>query len=187
MTINDFINNISPLPKSSEDLLLTAFREMRFHKGYHIMQEDSKTYKAYVIKEGIAHAYAMKNGKAATFWIGQEGDIIYPGQTLHFHIGEYGTVELLEDCVLYELDLSKLNEMYLTDINLVNWGRLAAEKACIILEKRILARQFQTTQERYEELLREFPGIVRRVPLHIVASYLNTSQENLSRIRKKIR
>lgn len=187
MTVNDFINQISPLPKSSEELFLTAFKEMRFPKGWCIMQEHSKTYNAYVIKEGVAHAYAMKNGKAATFWIGQEGDIIYPAQTLHFHSGEYGTVELLEDSVLYELNLAKLNDMYRTDINLVNWGRLAAEKACINLEKRILARQFQTTLERYEELLREFPGIVRRVPLHIIASYLNTSQENLSRIRKKIR
>lgn len=106
---------------------------------------------------------------------------------MHFNSGEYGTVELLEDCTLYELDLAKFNEMYLVDINLANWGRLAAEKACVTLEKSILSRQFQTTLERYEELLKEFPAIVRRVPLHIIASYLNTSQENLSRIRRKIR
>lgn len=187
MTLNDYINRISQLPISSEDLLLTVFREIRFPKGYRILQEHSKTYKAYVIKEGIAHAFAMKNGKSATFWIGYEGDVIYPGQSLHFHSGEYGTVELLEDCVLYEVDLIKLNELYIKDINIANWGRLAAEKTCVTFERNMLSRQFKTTLERYEELLREFPEIVRRVPLHVIASYLNTSQENLSRIRRKIK
>lgn len=187
MTINDYINRISTLPISSEHLLLTVFREIRLPKGYHILQEHSKTYKAYVIKEGIAHAYSMKNGKAATFWIGYEGDVIYPGQSLHFHSGEYGSVELLEDCVLYEVDLVKLNELYLKDINLANWGRLAAEKTCVAFEKNTLSRQFKNTLERYEELLKEYPGIIQRVPLNIIASYLNTSQENLSRIRRKIK
>lgn len=187
MTIKDYINRIGPLPTCSEELLLTAFREIRFPKGHRILQEHRKTYKAYLIKEGLAHAYAMKDGKAATFWIGQEGDVIYPGPSLHFQSGEYGTVELLEDCVLYELDLTKLNEMYHSDINLANWGRMAAEKTCITIEKSILSRQFKTTLEIYEELLRDYPGIVRRGPLHVIASYLNTSQENLSRIRRKIR
>lgn len=187
MTINNYIDQIGSLPLSSKDLLLTAIREISLPKGSCILQEHSKTYKAYIIKEGIAHAYAMKDGKAATFWIGQEGDVIYPGQSLHFHSGEYGTVELLENSILYELNLTKLYELYISDNHLANWGRLAAEKACITLEKSILSRQFRNTRERYEELLRVYPEIVRRVPLNIIASYLNTSQENLSRIRRKIK
>lgn len=187
MTINDYINRIGSLPISSRGLLLTAVREISLPKGSRIMQEHRKTFKAYVIKSGIAHSFSIKDGKSATFWIGHEGDVIYPGQSLHFNRGEYGTVELLEDSILYEIDLVKLNELYLTDIYLANWGRLAAEKACISFERNFLTRQFQTTLERYEELLREYPGIVKRVPLNVIASYLNTSQENLSRIRRKIR
>lgn len=187
MKLSDYINSIGSLPIASERLLLTAFREIRQPKGECLLYEHSKVYKAYVIKEGIAHAYAVQNGKSITFWIGMEGDTIYPGQTMYYHDGEYGTVELLEDSVLYELDLTKLKDLYMKDIHLANWGRLAAEKECIALEKTIISRQFKTTLERYDELLREFPGIVRRVPLHIIASYLNTSQENLSRIRRKIR
>ncbi len=187
MKLSDYIDSIGPLSIASKALLYTAFREIRQPKGSCLLCEHRKTYKAFVIKEGIAHAYAVRDGKPVTFWIGKEGDTIYPGQTMHYHGGEYGTVELLEDSVLYELDLAKLNELYIQDIQLANWGRLAAEKECIVLEKTILSRQFKTTLERYDELLREFPGIVRRVPLYIIASYLNTSQENLSRIRRKIR
>lgn len=186
MELKDFINSIRALPKTSEDLLLTAFETVRLPKGYCPLHEHKRSNKAFVIKEGIAHAFAFKKGKAATFWIGQEGDVIYPGQSL-FHGREYGTVELLEDCVLYELDLNKLLRMYQKDVYLANWGRVATEKVCIALEKSILSRQFRTTLERYKELLAEYPGIIKRVPLHIIASYLNTSQENLSRIRRNIR
>lgn len=187
MIVNEYIRRIAPLPKSSEEQLLTVFREISFPKGYNILEENSKSYKAYLIKEGIAHAYAIKNGKSATFWIGYEGDVIYPGQSLHFNRGEYGSVELLEDSDLYEIDLIKLNELYFKDINIANWGRLAAEKTCVRFEVNTLSRQFKTTLERYEELLKEYPGILQRVPLNIIASYLNTSQENLSRIRRKIK
>lgn len=187
MKLIEYINQIGALPTSSEQRLKAVFRRMCCPKGHYLLREHRKGDKAYLITEGIAHAFALKDGKSATFWIGHEGDVIYPGQSLHYNAGEYGTVELLEDCVLYEIDLKELNALYQEDINLANWGRLAAEKECVALEKSILSRQFKTTLERYEELLKEYPGIIRRVPLNIVASYLNTSQENLSRIRRKIR
>ncbi|MGM9844882.1 MAG: Crp/Fnr family transcriptional regulator [Muribaculaceae bacterium] len=187
MELREYINSVGPMPIASQELLETAFREVSRPKGSCLMYEYSKSYKAYVIKRGLAHAYAMKNGKAVTFWIGKDGDVVYPGQTMYYRGGEYGTVELLEDCDLYELDLSELSELYRRDIHLANWGRRAAERECIALERIILSRQFKTSFERYEELLSSFPEIVRRVPLHIIASYLNTSQENLSRIRRKTR
>ena len=185
MELKDFINSVGPLPASSQKLLLKAFKQVRYPKGHCLLHEHSKSNKAYLTKQGIVHAYALKNGKSATFWMGQEGHVVYPAQ--HSKEGEYGTAELLEDCVLYEIDLELLHQLYQEDLQLANWGRIAAEKECMRLERSILSRQFKTTLQRYEELLNECPGIVQRVPVHIIASYLNTSPENLSRIRRRIR
>ena len=96
-------------------------------------------------------------------------------------------MELLEGSALYELDLNRLQQLFSDDIHLANWGRIAAEKACVSLEKAMISRQFNTTLRRYEELINEYPEIVRRVPIYIIASYLNTSPENLSRIRARIK
>lgn len=187
MELIDFINSIGPLPESSKKMLLTAFRQVRFPKGHCLMREHGRTRRAFLIKEGIAHAYAWQNGKSVTFWIGKEGNVISPGPSLHDSGSEYGTVELLEDGVLYEIDLCRLHHLYLEDVHLANWGRILAEKECISMEKAILLRRFKTTLQLYEELLAECPEIVGRVPVHVIASYLNTSSENLSRIRRKIR
>jgi CRP-like cAMP-binding protein len=41
-------------------------------------------------------------------------------------------------------------------------------------------------RQRYESFLERYPGIVNRIPLSALASYLGITQSSLSRIRKKI-
>jgi hypothetical protein len=44
-----------------------------------------------------------------------------------------------------------------------------------------------TPQQRYEDLLKNKPEIIRRVPLQYIASYLGITQVSLSRIRARNR
>jgi CRP-like cAMP-binding protein len=64
--------------------------------------------------------------------------------------------------------------------------RIAYEKYYIRLEERFVNAQFKTATERYQNLLRQTPHIIERVPLGYIASYLGISQETLSRIRNRI-
>lgn len=48
-----------------------------------------------------------------------------------------------------------------------------------------LSRIRDTPQQRYEELLREYPNIIQRVPQHYIASYLGITSVSLSRIRNR--
>ena len=140
-----------------------------------------------LMKKGMLHAYTYQSDKKVTFWFGKEGDAIFPLQTLHDNRAGYENIELLEDSVLYELSVDKLHNLYLEDIHIANWGRKFAERECIKSEKLFISRQFKTSLERYQELISEYPDILQRVPLGIIASYLGISQVNLSRIRAKIR
>ena len=99
----------------------------------------------------------------------------------------YENIELLEDSVLYELSVDKLHDLYLADIHIANWGRKFAERECIKSEQLFISRQFKTSLERYQDLIADYPDILQRVPLGIIASYLGISQVSLSRIRAKIR
>lgn len=187
MNINDIINSIYRLPQTSLDTLIASISEVEYPKRFHLHRENKKETKSYFIKKGIVRAYAHKDDKEITFWFGQDGDLIFPLQTLFAGLGEYATVELLEDCVLYEIDLERLQDLYQNDIHIANWGRRYAECACIKSEKLFIARQFKTSSERYRELINEYPDIIQRVQLGIIASYLGISQVNLSRIRARIK
>jgi len=49
--------------------------------------------------------------------------------------------------------------------------------------ERIRMNLSYTSEEKYEDFIASFPDVFRRVPLHMVASYLGVSRETLSRIR----
>ncbi|MFD0763777.1 Crp/Fnr family transcriptional regulator [Mucilaginibacter lutimaris] len=48
---------------------------------------------------------------------------------------------------------------------------------------RLFFNQTATAEEKYDDFVKNFPGIMARVPLHMVASFLGLSRETLSRIR----
>lgn len=61
--------------------------------------------------------------------------------------------------------------------------RMIAQSS-IETQKRILLNISSTPEERYLNFMTTYPDIFRRVPLHMVASYLGVSRETLTRIRQ---
>jgi CRP-like cAMP-binding protein len=53
-----------------------------------------------------------------------------------------------------------------------------------MLRHRLLSAISSTTEEKYEEFVKNYSNIYARVPLHMVASYLGVTRETLSRIRR---
>jgi CRP-like cAMP-binding protein len=43
-----------------------------------------------------------------------------------------------------------------------------------------------SAEEKYREFLQKYPGLVQRIPQHMVASYLGLTAETLSRIRRQL-
>ncbi|SHN10279.1 Crp/Fnr family transcriptional regulator [Chitinophaga sp. CF418] len=51
-------------------------------------------------------------------------------------------------------------------------------------QERIMMNISYTAEEKYENFITSFPEIFKRVPLHMVASYLGVSRETLTRVRQ---
>jgi CRP-like cAMP-binding protein len=62
-------------------------------------------------------------------------------------------------------------------------GRISTTKTMLQLQQRLVSLQFETSQQRYLNLISIYPHIELRVPLGDIASYLGITQETLSRIR----
>jgi CRP-like cAMP-binding protein len=63
--------------------------------------------------------------------------------------------------------------------------RLSNDYYTMWLEQRLFSLQCHPARQRYEELLRQEPHLLQKVPLGYIASYLGITQETLSRIRAK--
>ncbi|MCD8164969.1 MAG: hypothetical protein LUE93_01830 [Bacteroides sp.] len=122
-----------------------------------------------------------------TFCFGREGDPLISMQSYILRQPGYENIEALEECIVYRLNSHYLEKLYREDIHIANWGRKFAEQELIKTEKRFISRQFKTALERYKDLMKEDPELIKRVQLGHIASYLGITQVSLSRIRAEIR
>lgn len=186
MHIDQIIDSIYPLPEASKKTLRQHISEVSLSKGYLLMHADKVETSTYFIRKGLVRAYADSADKEITFWFGCEGDAIISMRSYIENQKGYEHLELLEACILYKLPILSLQSVFLEDIHIANWGRKLAEKELIKTEERLISRQVRTASERYRELLKNYPYLIRRVPLRHIASYLGITQVSLSRIRAEI-
>ncbi|NLZ73868.1 MAG: Crp/Fnr family transcriptional regulator [Bacteroidales bacterium] len=187
MNIHSIIDNIYLLPKASKELLMGNISTVDYPKGALLFESDKIEKNIYFIDKGIVRAYVDNKDQEITFWFGKEGDTIVSMKSYIANQKGYESIELLEDCTLFELNTQHLKELFDIDIHLANWGRKFAEQELLKTEERLISIQFKTALERYEALLKETPDLLLRVQLKHIASYLGITQVSLSRIRKQIK
>ncbi len=186
MEIEQILNQISPLSSQSIQLIADKIQLIRLPKNTTLIDADKVEKKLYFIKKGIVRAYTIDDGKEITFWFGKEGDLILSMRSYCENKISYETIELMEDCELYEIKSSDIQLFYATNLEIANWGRKLAEIELIKTEERFISRQLGTAIDRYKKLLEENPSLINRVQLGYIASYLGISQVTLSRIRTEI-
>lgn len=177
------IISISPLKQIETEALLGAMEMVSYAKNAILFDTDKVERYVYFIEKGIARAYCNTHKQQATFWFGQEGDIILSYNSYIKEKPGYEIVELLEASQLLRISHQTLQALYSKHIGLANWGRKLAELELIKTEERFINQQFKTATERYAELIRETPTLIQRVQLTHIASYLGVSPVTLSRIR----
>ncbi|MDH6308931.1 CRP-like cAMP-binding protein [Dysgonomonas sp. PFB1-18] len=187
MEIEIILDKIYELPTTSRRSIIDAVTELEYTKGYRLLNADKVERNIYFIKKGIVRAYTNSPDGEVTFWFGKEGDTIVSMKSYVNNQKGYENIELLEDCVLYKLNASALNDLFINDVYIANWGRKFAEQELLKTEERLIERQFKTASERYIELIKSNPELLQRVQLSYIASYLGITQVSLSRIRAKLR
>ena len=186
MEIEQILNQISFLSDSSLLKIIDKTQLIKLAKSAIVIDTDKVEKKNYFVKKGILRAYTIDDGKEITFWFGKEGDLILSMRSYIENKVGYETIESMEDCELYEIKMSDLQEFYATNLEIANWGRKLAEIELIKTEERFISRQLGTAIDRYKKLLIENPSLINRVQLGYIASFLGISQVTLSRIRAEI-
>ena len=92
-------------------------------------------------------------------------------------------IEALEDSIVYLLPYDKL--MLLTEISreINMFYRKILEYSLIVSQIKADSWRFETARERYNQLMRHQPEVIKRAPLSHIASYLLMTPETLSRVR----
>ncbi|MDQ0594423.1 CRP-like cAMP-binding protein [Chryseobacterium ginsenosidimutans] len=187
MEIDKILDTIYLLPENSKKNIEKYITEISYPKNFCLMQAHKIIPHIYFVKKGIVRAYASTDDKDITFWFGKEGEPVVSMRSYVENKPGYESIELLEDCDFYKLETANLKKLFNEDIHIANWGRKFAERELVKTEELIISRQFKTALERYKDLMRDKPDLLKRVQLGHIASYLGITQVSLSRIRAEMK
>ena len=174
---------------ATESAILKRSQAMAEHlsvPGKTVLLEEGKVAdKLYMIRKGWLRLSFFNDGRDITFQFFFEGDVVASFNSLHHRQPSLFSLETLEPA---ELSVIKKNDFY-DLIQRIPSLRQAYEEKLIerfhTYQLLFLSRIRNTPQQRYEELLKEHPDIIRRVPQHYIASYLGITPVSLSRIRNR--
>lgn len=150
-----------------------------------LLREGEISRQAYFIRQGCLRLSFNDNGKDITFQFFFEGFGVSSFESFRSRKPSLFGIESLEPCTL--LVISKRNhERMIAEVP--GYKGILEEALYQRLEhytRLFLSRIRDTPRKRYEDLLKEHPQIIRRVPQHYIASYLGITPVSLSRIRNK--
>ncbi|OJW72025.1 MAG: Crp/Fnr family transcriptional regulator [Spirosoma sp. 48-14] len=95
-------------------------------------------------------------------------------------------IEALEDAELLVIDYDHLQQLYEQSHGWERFGRLLAEQYFMFNQTRSESLLTQSAEERYVDLLTNYPDILNRVSLGHISSYLGIKGPSLSRIRAQV-
>ncbi|WP_298220890.1 Crp/Fnr family transcriptional regulator [Flavobacterium sp.] len=183
IAIETISKNYSPLTVDCKNDLKKASKLVCLDKSSEIVKEGQFADKLYFIVNGCVRAFYNKDGKEITDWFAFEGDFISSRNSFYQKVISNYNIELLEQTTF--LEISREAILILLDKHhcFERLGRIAITKTMLQLQERIVSMQFETAQQKYENLIKLRPDILQRVPLTFIASHLGITLETLSRIR----
>jgi CRP-like cAMP-binding protein len=95
-------------------------------------------------------------------------------------------IAALEDAELLVISIGQLHKLYDQSHGWERFGRLLAEQYLVLYQAKGEALLFQTVEQRYLDLLVQFPNVTNRISLGHIASYLGIKGPSLSRIRARL-
>jgi CRP-like cAMP-binding protein len=183
MELSEYLKKIAKLPDSLEEDLKDLIVPKEFSKGDHLFKQGETCRHMFYIEKGLVRVYYYSgSGKEITAWFSAENTLITAIDSFYYHRPTNDNCEVLEDSVIYPISFSELEII----LNSEKGGQIAFYILNEIARKMteyISSLKFQSAEERYKALIKEYPAIQQRTSLGYIASYLGITQETLSRIR----
>ena len=155
-----------------------------------LLREGKTAQNYYFIEKGCLRLWFDNKGKDTTVQFFFENEGVASLESFQKNIPSMFTIETMEPSVVQVLSKGHFNEMlrelgenpaFLKALMEVSFGRQRHYM------NEFLSRIRDSPLERYINLVKERPHIVRRVPQHYIASYLGVTPVHLSRIKNKVR
>lgn len=182
------IGEISGMNQESFELSLPYWQLKTYHRGDFFNQYKNVCKYLGFIVSGVFRIYRVNEET------GEEKNMMF--FTDHQFVASYKSflnqtacdyyTEAMEDATIFYIHVEKLHELYSISPAWERFGRLFAESALNGILIQTENAMFKLPEERYLEMMQEYPKLMQTIPLYHIASYLGIKGPSLSRIRKRL-
>lgn len=171
----------------SEDAIeeaMVKFCERRVHKKDLLLEAGQVCREFYFIAKGGARVFFVtEKGHEKTHFIGFENSVVAALSSFIEQQPAQESIEAIDDSVFLAISHSDFFQLVDTSRSWERFYRKVLETAYLAKARRIDARVSLSALERFRLLLSEQPGFFQRVSNRVLSSYLDMSEETLSRLK----
>jgi CRP-like cAMP-binding protein len=184
----NYILQFGNLNKQQTDFIMSKAKTMELHKDDYFSEAGKIPRQVGFLLEGVVRfCYYNNKGEEITQYFLDENNFVSDQQRFEAQVVASEYIQAVTHCKLLVFSKKDWDEIGNT---IVGWDAITGLilKNCLLktIERRSpLVSEDATT--RYLSFIEHFHGLVNRVPLSHIASYLGITQQSLSRIRKNIR
>lgn len=183
------LRNKFPLDDEKWNEYTSYFKCIKVPAKTVLLSEGEISKKAYIIEKGCIRAWFNNDGKDVTFQFFFENSTVSSIESFKKQAPSDVNIETIEPSVLWYINKHGLEKV------IAGAKEIPAIRDLFI--DTVFERTFDymkhffsfikdTPAQRYQNLIKERPEIVKRVPQHYIASYLGVSTVHLSRIKSKL-
>lgn len=182
-----FFSRFFALDEREQDEVSRLFSQRNVRRKGYLLQEGDVCRHYYFIVSGCFKMFAVDpSGKEHNLQFSAENDWISDLHSFYAELPSRLYIEALEPSVVLQIQHEDLLYLFINYHKFDRNFRIITERKYINFQNRILQNISSTAEERYLSFIKQYPGLVNRIPNTQIASYLGITPEFLSKIRKKI-
>ena len=176
---------IHPLSTELEAELRRLARPETVAARTYLLEPGAVAQRLYFLEAGLVRGFYLKDGREVTSWFMPEENFVVSILSFFSRQPSHEYLQALEDSRLWSLSYEQVQALYrqFPEFNFI--GRVITERYYVLSEQRALHLRMLPAAERYEQLRHDFPALLQRLPLKLLASHLGLTPETLSRLRAR--
>ncbi|MGF7139877.1 Crp/Fnr family transcriptional regulator [Roseimarinus sediminis] len=182
----DFIGSYVDLSQHDWDEIKMEFQQAVFQKNEVILEEGSICRYFYFFEQGLIRFYCNIDGTDITKAFAHAPYCFTSKISFRNQSPANESIQALEKTIVWKINYQQYRK--LEKINTWNvFMRMLLNEIQEYTEKRMLESKIHTAEKNYEILLQRYPpGLIQKLPLKYLASFLGIAPQSLSQIRTKL-